>query len=129
MLIKRILKKTLNLYCTSLYIYVITESWYLDGISSSLAGIWIKPSRTSRMREKRADFVAGCLGGRVIVAGGLGEHRFKNVLFIFFLSSEPRRRCRKPGTDCLTAPVSGFISFLLHFGVFWVVREVGSNQK
>uniref|UniRef100_A0A3B4ZTE4 Kelch domain-containing protein 8B n=1 Tax=Stegastes partitus TaxID=144197 RepID=A0A3B4ZTE4_9TELE len=36
-------------------------------------GIWIKPSRTSRMREKRADFVAGCLGGRVIVAGGLGN--------------------------------------------------------
>ncbi|KAK5621493.1 Kelch domain-containing protein 8B [Crenichthys baileyi] len=25
------------------------------------------------MREKRADFVAGCLGGRVIVAGGLGN--------------------------------------------------------
>ncbi|KAM9752215.1 LOW QUALITY PROTEIN: kelch domain-containing protein 8A [Menidia menidia] len=36
-------------------------------------GIWIKPSRTSRMREKRADFVAGCLGGRLIVAGGLGN--------------------------------------------------------
>ncbi|GLD45658.1 kelch domain-containing protein 8B [Lates japonicus] len=36
-------------------------------------GIWIKPSRTSRMREKRADFVAGCLGGRVIAAGGLGN--------------------------------------------------------
>ncbi|XP_028308947.1 kelch domain-containing protein 8B [Gouania willdenowi] len=35
--------------------------------------IWIKPTRTSRMREKRADFVAGCLGGRVIVAGGLGN--------------------------------------------------------
>lgn len=27
----------------------------------------------SRMREKRADFVAGCLGGRVIAAGGLGQ--------------------------------------------------------
>uniref|UniRef100_A0A4W5KT35 Kelch domain-containing protein 8B n=2 Tax=Hucho hucho TaxID=62062 RepID=A0A4W5KT35_9TELE len=36
-------------------------------------GIWIKPTRTSRMRVKRADFVAGCLGGRVIVAGGLGN--------------------------------------------------------
>lgn len=34
---------------------------------------WLKPSRTSRMREKRADFVAGCLGGRVIAAGGLGN--------------------------------------------------------
>lgn len=26
------------------------------------------------MREKRADFVAGCLGGRVIAAGGLGQY-------------------------------------------------------
>ncbi|XP_046872886.1 kelch domain-containing protein 8B [Hypomesus transpacificus] len=25
------------------------------------------------MREKRADFVAGCLGGHLIVAGGLGN--------------------------------------------------------
>lgn len=38
-----------------------------------LLGMWIKPSRWSRMREKRADFVAGCLGGRVIAAGGLGQ--------------------------------------------------------
>ncbi|KAL6120117.1 klhdc8b [Pungitius sinensis] len=36
-------------------------------------GIWMKTSRTSRMKEKRADFVAGCLGGRVIAAGGLGN--------------------------------------------------------
>ncbi|TWW56220.1 Kelch domain-containing protein 8B [Takifugu flavidus] len=36
-------------------------------------GIWIKPSRTSRMKEKRADFVAGWLGGRIIAAGGLGN--------------------------------------------------------
>ncbi|XP_029363274.1 kelch domain-containing protein 8B isoform X3 [Echeneis naucrates] len=36
-------------------------------------GVWIKPSRMSRMREKRADFVAGCLGGRVIAVGGLGN--------------------------------------------------------
>ncbi|XP_035238963.1 kelch domain-containing protein 8B [Anguilla rostrata] len=36
-------------------------------------GVWIKPTRASRMREKRADFVAGCLGGRVIAAGGLGN--------------------------------------------------------
>ncbi|KAK3547421.1 hypothetical protein QTP86_020886, partial [Hemibagrus guttatus] len=35
--------------------------------------VWLKPTRSSRMREKRADFVAGCLGGRVIVAGGLGN--------------------------------------------------------
>uniref|UniRef100_A0A4W4EIH6 Kelch domain-containing protein 8B n=2 Tax=Electrophorus electricus TaxID=8005 RepID=A0A4W4EIH6_ELEEL len=36
-------------------------------------GVWLKPTWGSRMREKRADFVAGCLGGRVIVAGGLGN--------------------------------------------------------
>ncbi|TRY96249.1 hypothetical protein DNTS_033465 [Danionella cerebrum] len=36
-------------------------------------GVWIKATRGSRMREKRADFVAGCLGGRVIAAGGLGN--------------------------------------------------------
>ncbi|KAM9829244.1 kelch domain-containing protein 8B-like [Syngnathus typhle] len=35
--------------------------------------VWLKPSRTSKMREKRADFVAGCLGGRIIAAGGLGN--------------------------------------------------------
>ncbi|XP_039869696.1 kelch domain-containing protein 8B [Simochromis diagramma] len=44
-----------------------TEEYDLD------QGIWIKPTRMSRMREKRADFVAGCLGGRVIIAGGLGN--------------------------------------------------------
>lgn len=62
------------------FLTVILEQiyWYdnltTSHILSPLAGIWIKPSRTSRMREKRADFVAGCLGGRVIAAGGLGQH-------------------------------------------------------
>uniref|UniRef100_A0A8B9GD87 Kelch domain-containing protein 8B n=1 Tax=Amazona collaria TaxID=241587 RepID=A0A8B9GD87_9PSIT len=36
-------------------------------------GAWSKPSRGIRMREKRADFVAGCLGGRVVAVGGLGN--------------------------------------------------------
>ncbi|XP_064012958.1 kelch domain-containing protein 8B isoform X1 [Pogoniulus pusillus] len=36
-------------------------------------GAWSKPSRAVRMREKRADFVAGCLGGRV-VAGTSPAH-------------------------------------------------------
>ncbi|XP_075570490.1 kelch domain-containing protein 8B [Pelecanus crispus] len=36
-------------------------------------GAWSKPSRAVRMREKRADFVAGCLGGRVVAMGGLGN--------------------------------------------------------
>ncbi|XP_068108718.1 kelch domain-containing protein 8B [Hyperolius riggenbachi] len=36
-------------------------------------GVWSKPGRSTRMREKRADFVAGYLGGYVIAAGGLGN--------------------------------------------------------
>nr|XP_056717039.1 kelch domain-containing protein 8B [Euleptes europaea] len=36
-------------------------------------GSWSRLSRATRMREKRADFVAGGLGGRVVVAGGLGN--------------------------------------------------------
>ncbi|XP_046755904.1 kelch domain-containing protein 8B isoform X1 [Gallus gallus] len=36
-------------------------------------GAWCKPSRAIRMREKRADFVAGCLGGYVVAMGGLGN--------------------------------------------------------
>ncbi|XP_026713337.1 kelch domain-containing protein 8B [Athene cunicularia] len=36
-------------------------------------GAWRKPNRAIRMREKRADFVAGCLGGRVVAMGGLGN--------------------------------------------------------
>ncbi|XP_030425625.1 kelch domain-containing protein 8B isoform X2 [Gopherus evgoodei] len=39
-------------------------------------GAWSKQGRAVRMREKRADFVAGCLGGRVVVAGGLGNQSF-----------------------------------------------------
>ncbi|KAM9326627.1 kelch domain-containing protein 8B [Gastrophryne carolinensis] len=36
-------------------------------------GVWSKPGRSMRMREKRADFVAGYLGGRVVAIGGLGN--------------------------------------------------------
>ncbi|KAG8435984.1 hypothetical protein GDO86_007177 [Hymenochirus boettgeri] len=38
-----------------------------------LSGIWIKPGRSMRMREKRADFVSSYLGGYVVAAGGLGN--------------------------------------------------------
>lgn len=31
------------------------------------------------MKEKRADFVAGWLGGRVIAAGGLGQHIYSST--------------------------------------------------
>ncbi|XP_075773481.1 kelch domain-containing protein 8B isoform X2 [Pelodiscus sinensis] len=39
-------------------------------------GAWSKLGRAVRMRDKRADFVAGCLGGRVVAAGGLGNQSF-----------------------------------------------------
>ncbi|KGL99277.1 Kelch domain-containing protein 8B, partial [Charadrius vociferus] len=42
-------------------------------------GAWSKPSRAVRMREKRADFVAGCLGGRVVAVGGLGNAGGRHV--------------------------------------------------
>lgn len=45
----------------------------------SSPGAWSKSSRAIRMREKRADFVAGCLGGRVVAVGGLGNARGRSV--------------------------------------------------
>ncbi|XP_053544929.1 kelch domain-containing protein 8B [Bombina bombina] len=42
-------------------------------IFDSEGGNWSKPGRSTRMREKRADFVSGYLGGRVVAAGGLGN--------------------------------------------------------
>lgn len=37
------------------------------------AGGWLKMERSFFLRKRRADFVAGALSGRVIVAGGLGK--------------------------------------------------------
>ncbi|XP_015496910.1 kelch domain-containing protein 8B isoform X4 [Parus major] len=48
-------------------------SAFLQGNKIFVLGVWRKPSRTIRMKEKRADFVAGCLGGRVVAVGGLGN--------------------------------------------------------
>ncbi|XP_078717186.1 kelch domain-containing protein 8A-like isoform X2 [Lampetra fluviatilis] len=36
-------------------------------------GGWVRSSRARSMRERRADFVAGFLGGRVLAIGGLGN--------------------------------------------------------
>lgn len=38
-----------------------------------LAGGWMKMERSFYLKKRRADFVAGYLKGRVVVAGGLGE--------------------------------------------------------
>lgn len=50
-----------------------------DAHTLSPPGAWSKSSRAIRMREKRADFVAGCLGGRVVAVGGLGNARGRHV--------------------------------------------------
>lgn len=39
----------------------------------SPAGSWTKLPRGLRMRDKRADFVVGSLGGHIVAIGGLGE--------------------------------------------------------
>lgn len=39
----------------------------------SLPGGWLKTERSFYLKKRRADFVAGYLKGRVVVAGGLGE--------------------------------------------------------
>lgn len=38
-----------------------------------LAGSWTRLPRSLRMRDKRADFVVGSLGGHIVAIGGLGE--------------------------------------------------------
>lgn len=38
-----------------------------------LAGGWMKMERSFYLKKRRADFVAGYLKSRVVVAGGLGE--------------------------------------------------------
>lgn len=57
-----------------------------DAHTFLLPGAWSKPSRAIRMREKRADFVAGCLGGTVVVVGGLGNARGRRVAVFSSLS-------------------------------------------
>nr|KAF6335300.1 kelch domain containing 8B [Pipistrellus kuhlii] len=36
-------------------------------------GSWTKLPRSLRMRDKRADFVVGALGGHIVAVGGLGN--------------------------------------------------------
>ncbi|XP_063072521.1 kelch domain-containing protein 8A [Engraulis encrasicolus] len=36
-------------------------------------GLWLKPEETVSLKTKRADFAAAILGGRMVVAGGLGH--------------------------------------------------------
>jgi hypothetical protein len=39
----------------------------------SFTGSWTKLPRSLRMRDKRADFVVGSLGGHIVAIGGLGK--------------------------------------------------------
>ncbi|XP_027738149.1 kelch domain-containing protein 8B isoform X1 [Empidonax traillii] len=72
-------------------------------------GAWRKPNRTIRMREKRADFVAGYLGGRVVAVGGLGNARACGPCFplhplwhISDLHDSGEVGCAKPQGYCNT---------------------------
>ncbi|KAM6166195.1 kelch domain-containing protein 8A isoform 2-T2 [Erethizon dorsatum] len=46
---------------------------FLQGSKIYVLGGWLKMERSFFLKKRRADFVAGSLSGRVIVAGGLGN--------------------------------------------------------
>lgn len=50
--------------------------------------------RSCYLKKRRADFVAGYLRGRVVVAGGLGEPRGPFVKEWELLSSQKREKSR-----------------------------------
>lgn len=50
-------------------VYVCVHTPYIF----SLSGSWTKLPRSLRMRDKRADFVVGSLGGNIVAIGGLGN--------------------------------------------------------
>ncbi|XP_072732415.1 kelch domain-containing protein 8B isoform X2 [Ciconia boyciana] len=62
-------------------------------------GVWSKPSRAVRMREKRADFVAGCLGGRVVAVGGLARLSWLGVQHAGLAQPTPAEP-RRAGLQC-----------------------------
>uniref|UniRef100_A0A2I3T7Y2 Kelch domain-containing protein 8B n=1 Tax=Pan troglodytes TaxID=9598 RepID=A0A2I3T7Y2_PANTR len=48
-------------------------STFLHGNKIYVLGSWTKLPRSLRMRDKRADFVVGSLGGHIVAIGGLGN--------------------------------------------------------
>lgn len=62
--------------CTLASAYVCVHTPYIF----SFSGSWTKLPRSLRMRDKRADFVVGSLGGNIVAIGGLGECPWKECL-------------------------------------------------
>lgn len=61
------------LYSRSFYTHKHTHLLTPAVVSCSCPGIWLKSEETVAMKTKRADFAAGFLRGRMVVAGGLGK--------------------------------------------------------
>lgn len=55
------------LFLAAVYVYVCASYVF------SPSGSWTKLPRSLRMRDKRADFVVGSLGGNIVAIGGLGK--------------------------------------------------------
>lgn len=55
------------LFLTAVCVYVCASHVF------SPSGSWTKLPRSLRMRDKRADFVVGSLGGNIVAIGGLGK--------------------------------------------------------
>ena len=55
------------LVLAAVYVYVCSSYVFFP------SGSWTKLPRSLRMRDKRADFVVGSLGGNIVAVGGLGK--------------------------------------------------------
>lgn len=62
--------------CAYILHLLVLAAVYVDVCASyvfSPSGSWTKLPRSLRMRDKRADFVVGSLGGNIVAIGGLGK--------------------------------------------------------
>lgn len=63
----------------------VSHSLYITHHYPWPIGGWLKMERSFFLKKRRADFVAGSLSGRVIVAGGLGKDGAFRLEFIVVL--------------------------------------------
>lgn len=66
---------SLYMYAYILHLLVLVAAYVCVCASYvfSPSGSWTKLPRSLRMRDKRADFVVGSLGGNIVAIGGLGK--------------------------------------------------------
>lgn len=79
--------------------------WGARSDLSSPAGSWTKLPRGLRMRDKRADFVVGSLGGHIVAIGGLGE------FLGLGMGGEPRQEGVAFSLSTASCPSLGFPGF------------------